>query len=83
VFMMIRGISQCTEMLLPGSHYSVITNIFEPDIMLHDGNRTSSPHITTFVSELIPRLAVLYQIGPKTVECSSNHISLRSMQLFG
>jgi hypothetical protein len=65
-------------MLHPGSHYSVITNIFEPDILLRDGNHTSCPHIATFVSELIPRLAVLYQIGPKAVECSSNHISLRS-----
>ncbi|PNF36512.1 hypothetical protein B7P43_G15901 [Cryptotermes secundus] len=56
---------------------SVLTNIFEPDILLLGGSRTTSPHITTFVSEIIPQLAVLYQIGPKALDSSSNHIELR------
>ncbi|XP_021936150.1 proteasome activator complex subunit 4B-like isoform X2 [Zootermopsis nevadensis] len=56
---------------------SVISNIFEPDIVLHDGNCTSSPHIAAFVSELMPRLAVLYEIGPEAVQCSGNHIIVR------
>lgn len=66
-------------MLRSGSYCSVISNIFEPDIVLHDGNCTSSPHIAAFVSELMPRLAVLYEIGPEAVQCSGNHIIVRSM----
>lgn len=56
-----------------------MTNIFEPDIQLHNGSRTASPHITAFISELIPKLTVLYQIGSNTLESSNSHIHLRGL----
>lgn len=56
---------------------SVMTNIFGPDIQLHSGSSTASPHIAAFISELIPKLTLLYQIGRNTLEGSSNHIHLR------
>jgi proteasome activator subunit 4 len=57
---------------------SVMTNIFELDIQLHNGSRTPSPHIAAFIAELIPKLTVLYQTVPNTLESSSNYIHLRS-----
>jgi hypothetical protein len=56
-----------------------MTNIFELDIQLHNGSRTPSPHISAFIAELIPKLSVLYQIVPNTLESSSNYIHLRGM----
>lgn len=46
---------------------SVLTNIFETDIIFPGGNPTNAPRIKDFVADILPRLQVLYTAGIKDV----------------
>ncbi|KAJ9582853.1 hypothetical protein L9F63_022812, partial [Diploptera punctata] len=61
---------------------SVLTNIFETDIVLKTGVRTCSPHISTFVEEVIPQLEVLNTLGPKNSVPASNNSTLPKWMLY-
>nr|CAD7425108.1 unnamed protein product [Timema monikensis] len=52
---------------------SVLTNIFETDVVIGNGTRTLSPHISDFVAEIIPQLDILYNVRPKTPNHAKNH----------
>ncbi|XP_065338507.1 proteasome activator complex subunit 4A-like isoform X2 [Cloeon dipterum] len=47
---------------------SVLTNIFNLDVILCKQNSTKSPHIDEFVEEVLPRLQILCANGPKDIE---------------
>ncbi|XP_063231181.1 proteasome activator complex subunit 4-like isoform X2 [Bacillus rossius redtenbacheri] len=53
---------------------SVLTNIFETDLVIGEGAGTRSPHIGQFMSEITPQLEVLYQQGPEAENGRANHV---------
>lgn len=56
---------------------SVLTNIFETNIVFPGGNQTNAPRISEFVANIVPKLQVLYIAGFKDV----NHINYSSDSL--
>ncbi|KAG8223216.1 hypothetical protein J437_LFUL003567 [Ladona fulva] len=59
---------------------SMLTNIFQPDIVFGEGNRTRSPHIDKFVSEVLPKLTILNDVIVEHLDhpSSANHFKQAS-----
>ncbi|XP_071454240.1 proteasome activator complex subunit 4-like [Hetaerina americana] len=59
---------------------SMLTNIFQPDIVFRKGNRTRSPHIDDFVSEVLPKLTLLNDVilEHSTLPKTANHFKAES-----
>jgi hypothetical protein len=52
--------------------FSVLTNIFNLDVEMKEGERSRSPHVADFISEILPQLEILYQDGPKNLDPKTN-----------
>ncbi|XP_046402715.1 proteasome activator complex subunit 4A-like [Ischnura elegans] len=59
---------------------SMLTNIFQPDVVFGKGNRTRSPHIEDFVSEVMPKLTLLNDVivEHSAMPRTANHFSQKS-----
>lgn len=56
---------------------SVLTNVFETNIVFPNGNETNAPKISDFVNDVVPKLQILYVAGIKDV----NHVKNGSVSV--